>query len=94
VGYSRIDKNGMPTNYSYKRRKQMRRRFQSDPKWITVKYPAKCTKPDCHAQIKPGERAFSYPGSKCASLYGTSCGHGEEAALDFAAHRADEESGY
>jgi len=36
-------------------------------------------------KINPGERAFYYPGDK--ALYGTRCGHGEEAERDFNAYR-------
>ena len=39
----------------------MRRRFKCDPKWITVRYPARCAEPNCQTQIKQGERAFYYP---------------------------------
>ena len=52
----------------------MRRRFKCDPKWITVRYPARCAEPNCQAEINSGERAFYYPGDK--AVYGTSrCGH-------------------
>ena len=67
----------------------MRRRFKCDPKWIIVRYPAKCAKPDCEIPITPGERAFYYPEDR--TLYGSRCGHAEEATRDFAAHRADED---
>jgi hypothetical protein len=67
----------------------MRRRFKCDPKWIIARYPAKCAKSGCGAPIIPGERAFYYPEDR--SLYGYRCGHGEEAARDFAAHRIDED---
>ena len=40
----------------------MRRRFKCDPKWITVRYPARCAEPNCQAEINSGERAFYYPG--------------------------------
>jgi hypothetical protein len=50
------------------RRTNMRRRFKCDPKWITVRYPAKCAEPNCQTEIKSGERAFYYPGDK--ALYG------------------------
>ena len=68
----------------------MRRRFKSDPKWITVRYPAKCAEPNCQTQIKQGERAFYYPADR--AVYGSSCGHAEKAERDFAAHRIDEDS--
>jgi len=68
----------------------MRRRFKADPKWITVRYPARCAEPNCQTQIEPGERGFYYAGEK--SLYGSRCGHGERAERDFAAHRIDEDS--
>ena len=67
----------------------MRCRFKSDPKWIIARYPAECAKPGCEVPITPGERAFYYPEDR--TLYGARCGHGEEAARDFAAHRIDED---
>jgi len=67
----------------------MRHRFKCDPKWIIARYPAKCAKPDCEVPITPGERAFYYPEDR--TLYGSRCGHGEEAARDFNAHRVDED---
>jgi hypothetical protein len=67
----------------------MRRRFKCDPKWITVRYPARCSKPNCRTEISPGERAFYFPEDR--TLYGSLCGHGEEAGRDFAAHRIDED---
>ena len=42
----------------------MRRRFKCDPKWITVRYPAKCAEPNCHMGINSGERAFCYPATR------------------------------
>ena len=68
----------------------MRRRFKCDPKWITVRYPAKCAEPNCQTQIKQGERAFYYPADR--AVYGSSCGHGEKAEREFAAHRIDEDA--
>jgi hypothetical protein len=68
----------------------MRRRFKADPKWITVRHPARCAEPNCQTQINSGECCFYYPGDK--SLYGSRCGHGEKAERDFAAHRIDEDS--
>ena len=44
----------------------MRRRFKCDPKWITVRYPAKCAEPNCQTGINSGERAFYYPSDKAA----------------------------
>jgi hypothetical protein len=67
----------------------MRRRFKSDPKWITVRYPVRCAKSACEVPITAGERAVYYPEER--SLYGSRCGHGEEAAREFAAHRRDED---
>jgi hypothetical protein len=67
----------------------MRRRFKCDPKWITVRYPARCSEPNCQTEINSGERAFYYPGDK--AVYGTRCGHGEKAERDFNAHRIDED---
>jgi hypothetical protein len=64
-------------------------RYTKDPKWIIVRYPAKCAAVDCQLAIQVGERAFYYPESK--GLYGTRCGHGEMAACDFNAHRSDED---
>ena len=67
----------------------MRRKFKCDPTWITVRYPARCAKSGCAVPITPGERAFYYPEDR--TLYGSRCGHGEEAARDFADKRADED---
>ena len=67
----------------------MRRRFKCDPNWITARYPATCAKPGCDMAINPGDRAFHYPEER--ALYGLRCGHGKEAARDFAAHRLDED---
>ena len=67
----------------------MRRRFKCDPKWIAVRYSARCAKPGCAVPITAGERAFYYPEDR--SLYGARCGHGEQVAHDFAAHRLDED---
>jgi hypothetical protein len=58
----------------------MRRRFKADPKWITVRHPARCAEPNCQTQINSGERGFYYPGDN--SLYGSRCGHGEKAERD------------
>ena len=67
----------------------MRRRFKCDPKWITVRYPARCCEPNCQTQIKQGERAFYYSADR--TLYGSGCGHAEKAEREFAAHRIDED---
>jgi hypothetical protein len=72
-----------------KEKTEMRRRFKCDPKWITVRYPARCAEPNCQTEINSGERAFYYPEER--SLYGSRCGHAEEAARDFAGHRIDED---
>jgi hypothetical protein len=72
-----------------KEKTDMRRRFKCDPKWITVRYPAKCAEPNCQTGINSGERAFYYGSDK--ALYGTRCGHGEKAERDFNAHRIDED---
>ena len=47
----------------------MQRRFKADPKWITVRHPARCAEPNCQTPIDPGDKA----------LYGSRCGHGEKA---------------
>jgi hypothetical protein len=67
----------------------MRRRFKCDPKWITIRYPARCAEPNCETEINPSERAFYYPNDK--AVYGTRCGHGEKAEREFNAHRIDED---
>jgi hypothetical protein len=72
-----------------KEKQIMRRRFKCDPKWITIRYPARCAEPNCQTGINSGERAFYYPSDK--ALYGTRCGHGEKAERDFNAHRIDED---
>jgi len=58
------------------------RSVQGDPYWMTVKYPAQCHK--CHKPINKGEKAFYYP--KTRSMYGETCGHGQEAEEDFRSH--------
>ena len=60
----------------------MRRRFKADPKWITVRHPARCAEPNCQTQVNTGERGFYYPGDK--SLYGSRCGHSENGIPNFA----------
>ena len=67
----------------------MRRRFRCDPKWITVRYPARCAEPNYRTEINSGDRAFYYPSDK--ALYDTHCGLGEKAERDFNAHRIDED---
>ncbi len=47
-----------------KEKRVMRRRFKCDPKWITVRYLARCAEPNCQAEINSGERAFYYPSDK------------------------------
>jgi hypothetical protein len=66
----------------------VRRRFRDEPKWITVRHPARC-EPNCQSQINTGERGFYYPSDKL--LNGSRCGHGEKAERDCAAHRIDED---
>ena len=39
----------------------MRRRFKADPKWITVRHPARCAEPNCQTQNNPGECGFTTP---------------------------------
>ena len=68
----------------------MRHGFKADPKWITVRHPARWAERNCQTQIEPGERGFYYAGEK--SLYGSRCGHGERAERDFSAHRIDKDS--
>ena len=46
----------------------MRRRFKCDPKWITVRYPAKCAEPNCQTLINAGDRAFYYPSDRAAPV--------------------------
>jgi hypothetical protein len=71
-----------------KEKQVMRRRFQCDPKWITVRYSARCAEPDCQTEINSGERAFYYPSDN--ALYGTRCGHREKGRTRLSAHRIDE----
>ena len=67
----------------------MRRRFKSHPKWITVRYPARCAEPNCQTENNSGERVVYYPADE--ALYGSRCVHGEKAERDFNAHRIDED---
>ena len=39
----------------------MRRRFKCDPKWITVRYPAKCAEPNCQPQSTLATAPFITP---------------------------------
>ena len=67
----------------------MRRRFKCDPNWIAVRYSAQMREARLYSPITAGERAFYYPADR--GLYGVRCGHGEQVAHDFAAHRLDED---
>jgi len=40
----------------------MRHGFKADPKWITVRHPARWAERNCQTQIEPGERGFYYAG--------------------------------
>jgi hypothetical protein len=77
------------TGSGRKEKSKMRRRFKCDPKWITIRYPARCAERNCRTPINAGDRAFYYPSDK--TLYGTRCGHAEKAERDFNAHRVDED---
>ena len=63
--------------------------YSRDPRWITAKYAGKCNKAGCGAEIRKGDRAFSYPATR--TLLGSACGHADEAARVFEAARFDEE---
>lgn len=56
------------------------------PYWLRAKYAGKCGK--CSAEIKPGNSAFYYPGTR--TILGATCGHANEASQDFESDRADE----
>lgn len=62
--------------------------YRGDPRWIEVRFDGRCAKRGCGAAIRRGEAAFYYPNGR--QLFGKPCGHGDEAAADFEAHRADE----
>lgn len=53
--------------------------YSGDPYWLTLKYPGYCNK--CHKALARGERAYYYPRTR--SMFGESCGHGQEAEQDF-----------
>ena len=66
----------------------MRRRFKCDPKWITVRYSAKCAEPNCQTEINAAS-ALLLPSR--SSRLRLSCGHAEKAERDFNPHRIDED---
>lgn len=51
------------------------KRYNRDPKWLTVKYACKCDK--CGKSIKPGDRGFYYPSDKSMFCEGDECGASE-----------------
>lgn len=61
-----------------------------DPHWTVLRFLSTCRRDGCGAKLPAGARAFYYPASR--SCYGDACGHGQEAAADFAAACADEET--
>lgn len=62
-------------------------RYRQDPRWITLKYAARCSK--CGESIAKGARAYWYPGSR--SIYGDACGCARDQERDFESHRQDED---
>ncbi len=67
----------------------MRRHFAGDPRWITARFDGTCNGRDCTQAIKRGDEVFYYPEGR--RVLAKPCGHADEAARDFAAHRADED---
>jgi len=61
--------------------------YKNDPRWITARYPGKCTAKDCGAPIPKGASVYYYPSTK--SIYCFDCGQGLKA--DFDASVWDEE---
>jgi hypothetical protein len=53
--------------------------YGGDPYWLNLKYPGHCDK--CHKPLARGERAYYYPRTR--TMFGESCGHGQEAEQDF-----------
>jgi hypothetical protein len=64
-------------------------RYQGDPRWLEARYEGTCHKPGCEQAIRKGDRVFYYP--KTRTVLARPCGHAEEAARDFEAHRQDED---
>ncbi len=64
------------------------RRYKCDPRWITVRFEAKCVR--CKRSIHPGERAFYYPEDR--SLYCEVEACGRAASREFPAIAFDEEN--
>ncbi len=63
----------------------MNRRLQPDPQWVITICSARCAEANCHVPIRPSDSALYFHGD--GSLYGSRCGHGEQAECEFAAHR-------
>lgn len=38
--------------------------MSGDPRWLTAKWPGKCSAPKCGKPIAKGERVFYYPNGK------------------------------
>ncbi len=66
----------------------MRRRFQCDPRWITVRFRGECVR--CRHAIRTGERAFYYPEGR--SLYCKTEECGGAASREFSARAFDEDN--
>ena len=63
-------------------------RYSGDPRWLTAKFDSKCSRKDCGATIKKGQRAFYYPSSRSCLCQKDECGG--QASRDFESARQDE----
>ena len=64
-------------------------KYQSDPRWINVKFDGSCTR--CKSVIRRGDRALYYPLDR--SLYCEREDCGQAASRDFSARVFDEGRG-
>lgn len=62
------------------------KRYNRDPKWLTVKYACKCSQ--CGKDIKQGEQGFYYPSDRSMFCADDKCGG--KASRDFEACTFDE----
>ena len=47
----------------------MRHRFKADPKWITIRYPARCADANCQTESIPASERSTTPAiSPCTAL--------------------------
>jgi hypothetical protein len=67
----------------------MRRRFKADPKWITVRHPARCAEPNCQTKSTPANAASITPAiSRFTAL---AEGMAKARSVIFGTHRINED---